>query len=504
MFRLIGALFLGILFFGHKSFCQTRVSLTFEDLTNVEMPLFINLPLKNGNFCNFHHVLARPQAGNGAIGLNVPLEKPGFLTFGINRKGQKHQLFTIYLEPRVPVLAKIDANDQISFSGRLREENEFILTLERTGFPHGLGMRHELRQTLEQLDEAQAMIDTLEARKGGELSRLDLLAGQSPKHYSEAFLELIRNDIHYYHLVVGAAAMEFRHSDLIYKGDRNKGLDLKMMMEVKFAFWDYLFRAENLEKNVSYSYWYNYFIYDYVMLYKTHFLREGGDDFEPFNHFRSALRNSAKLSREEARESFLAFTFLMFYEGFQESADLFEYYRTLTLDFPQSLTLDVIRPKAMEMEKIQRNSVNFKNDSIHVIANGKNISSMEELLERFRGKVVLMDIWASWCGPCLFEFEHRYGELQALQAGSPDFVILFVSRDNADSIWKKIVYLKNLRGYHIRPEARLEEHLRQQIQWNSIPRYVVFDKTGKIVSNPAPLPSEGNQLISIIKSELAK
>ena len=40
---------------GYSVLGQARVQITFSDLTDVELPIYINVPMESGNFCNYHH-----------------------------------------------------------------------------------------------------------------------------------------------------------------------------------------------------------------------------------------------------------------------------------------------------------------------------------------------------------------------------------------------------------------------------------------------------------------
>jgi len=68
----------------------------------------------------------------------------------------------------------------------------------------------------------------------------------------------------------------------------------------------------------------------------------------------------------------------------------------------------------------------------------------------FQGKTVLIDIWATWCAPCIEEFG-SYDQINALTTERKDFVVLFISRDKMrdESSWRKFVTSQGLMGYHL-------------------------------------------------------
>lgn len=116
--------------------------------------------------------------------------------------------------------------------------------------------------------------------------------------------------------------------------------------------------------------------------------------------------------------------------------------------------------------------------------NGKNVS-MKDL----KGKVVLVDVWATWCGPCRGELPH----LQKLEDELKDKNIAFISMstdvEKDKEKWKNMIAEKQMGGIQLftnGPNNVFSEYYKV----NTIPRFLVFDQEGKIVSSDAPRPSE--------------
>lgn len=90
-------------------------------------------------------------------------------------------------------------------------------------------------------------------------------------------------------------------------------------------------------------------------------------------------------------------------------------------------------------EAVQKN-ISFNKldlpEGIHIL-NTDSVRSFKEITDRYLGKVIFIDIWATWCGPCRASFAH----VKPLQqyAKENDIVLLYVSIDrpmNAD-LWKR-------------------------------------------------------------------
>ncbi|MBB3838511.1 thiol-disulfide isomerase/thioredoxin [Runella defluvii] len=110
----------------------------------------------------------------------------------------------------------------------------------------------------------------------------------------------------------------------------------------------------------------------------------------------------------------------------------------------------------------------------------------------FKGKVIYVDVWATWCGPCRAEFPKAL-ELQKQFEGNEKVVFLNVSVDKNRQQWKKLLTDKRTpKGYHInQSNPDLPESIYKSYKIGGIPRYILIDQEGKIVSADAPYPSSG-------------
>ncbi|HMR18813.1 MAG TPA: TlpA disulfide reductase family protein [Sphingobacterium sp.] len=112
---------------------------------------------------------------------------------------------------------------------------------------------------------------------------------------------------------------------------------------------------------------------------------------------------------------------------------------------------------------------------------GKNIS-----LAELKGKIVLVDLWATWCGPCKAEEPH-WEKLYEEYAGK-DIVFVGISVDKDKSAWGKYVQEKNLRGIQL--HAGQGNLLSKAYDVTGIPRYILIDKNGNLIDARSPRPSD--------------
>jgi thiol-disulfide isomerase/thioredoxin len=130
-------------------------------------------------------------------------------------------------------------------------------------------------------------------------------------------------------------------------------------------------------------------------------------------------------------------------------------------------------------------------------ANGKQIS-----LSDYKGKVVLVDVWATWCGPCKAQFP-ALRELEEAVKGK-DIVIISVSVDEAKDKekWKQMIKDERLGGVQLFAGG-WNSKITKDYKIKGIPRFMVFNKEGKVVTSDAPRPSDP-ELKKMLEAELKK
>ena len=117
--------------------------------------------------------------------------------------------------------------------------------------------------------------------------------------------------------------------------------------------------------------------------------------------------------------------------------------------------------------------------------NGKYVS-----LDQFKGNYVYIDIWATWCQPCLAQIPFLKELEKEYHNKNITFLSLSVDKQENKEKWKNMVLEKNLGGIQIMADQDLNSEFITKYNINGIPRFLLIDPKGNIVSNNAPRPSD--------------
>lgn len=131
----------------------------------------------------------------------------------------------------------------------------------------------------------------------------------------------------------------------------------------------------------------------------------------------------------------------------------------------------------------------------------KDIDGNEVALKDYKGKVVYLDFWASWCGPCIYDM--KFAEKIKEHFKNKDVVFIQISIDN-EAEWKEAVKMYDLKGINLRTDDNSAVVKNYAI--SGVPSYFLIDKSGNFAVSKVSDPSdeEGKTLIQQIEEVLSR
>lgn len=147
-------------------------------------------------------------------------------------------------------------------------------------------------------------------------------------------------------------------------------------------------------------------------------------------------------------------------------------------------------------------------DKVKFVPKYEKIKSFDELLQQFKGRTVYIDLWATWCRPCIAQFEYKDDLNAFVKENDIDVLYISMDKDLDDDKWFEFIEDKKLSGYHMRASSRLASEIRERFTRErdgrrlfGIPYYIIA-KDGQITVKNAPRPSSKDQLYKELKKHI--
>lgn len=141
------------------------------------------------------------------------------------------------------------------------------------------------------------------------------------------------------------------------------------------------------------------------------------------------------------------------------------------------------------VKNIKLNNQSFSQNTLKSIFETKEDKeiSFEKVLKKHKGKVIYMDVWASWCGPC--KVEMPYSKNLKDKFKNDKVVFMYLSVDSKKELWKNAIDNWEIKGEHYLIKDGFKSEFASYFNIYGIPHYILIDKRGKVIFPSAVRPS---------------
>ncbi len=120
----------------------------------------------------------------------------------------------------------------------------------------------------------------------------------------------------------------------------------------------------------------------------------------------------------------------------------------------------------------------------------EDVNGNEVSLSDFKGKVVYMDLWGSWCKPCLQSMP-KSEKLREQFKGEEGVVFLYVAvNEKDDAKWKAAIEKLNVEGVNLISRDKPGSPFRDAYDTGYVPHYFLIDKQGRMADPKAKIPGK--------------
>jgi thiol-disulfide isomerase/thioredoxin len=131
---------------------------------------------------------------------------------------------------------------------------------------------------------------------------------------------------------------------------------------------------------------------------------------------------------------------------------------------------------------------------LYKVSNIKASDFLSNLKQSFNGKALLIDFWATWCGPCIEEMPFSKKLQNEIKDLPVEFIYLCTSGSSSIDKWKSKISELQIPGTHIFVEETIETDLMNLFSVNAFPSYVFINTNGNFIPKAIQRPSMTNKL----------
>jgi thiol-disulfide isomerase/thioredoxin len=133
---------------------------------------------------------------------------------------------------------------------------------------------------------------------------------------------------------------------------------------------------------------------------------------------------------------------------------------------------------------------------------GSGDELLAQLAQKYKEKVLYIDIWATWCGPCISEIKQSVHLKETMQ--NKDVVFVYLCGRSERQAWENTIKTIGIKGEHYFLTPKQYDDIAAKFQVNGIPHFVIIDKTGKVADSNASSPMIKEVIVKDLNRYLAQ
>ena len=170
----------------------------------------------------------------------------------------------------------------------------------------------------------------------------------------------------------------------------------------------------------------------------------------------------------------------------------------IKLDFARQQVLALNEKYEALSRKDFSNSTNLlSTDNLEGITEGEQI--LRKIIEPWKGKIILIDVWGTWCGPCKEAMKHSQELYERMKPY--DMFFLYMANNSNETSWKNVINEYNVTGEnvgHVNLPADQQSAVEDFLKVNSYPSYFLIDREGHLLEVNAD-PRNLDQFEELVK-----
>ena len=481
--------FLSVLLFlviiGWNKQQETKITVEFPDQPEVNT-LIYTVPISGTTYIHFSDTLKASETGKFELNLNIT--QPSFVSIRVD--GQTNRI-KLLVEQGNNYRVSIDPHKNVQIKGANEKGQMFYTTL-----PEPFFVEMELRNMgFNPFNPNDTMSFAYIHHKINELKQSDMSKFKElldDNEITKSFFEFVQKDRDLYYASLEARFLIIKLSISTRLGIK---VDDELLENLKKIYDQYPPGDENL---LFSSFWPEYAIY-HIEDYQQNFLNFN-DKFQDLRragtyYTHVVINESKKYLSGKALEFFQA-RFIHFRSMQPRSISEREWillFEQFEKDYPYSEYSKYLKPNIDKIINYHR-VIKQQSQVMTFMDNYENVNTLEEAIKPLQGKKIYIDVWATWCGPCLIEFAHNEGLKKILAENDIQQLYISIDKDDDDQKWKNMIKYYNLTGTQIRANEEFRSNLAKLFSEKNpqlaIPWYILIDEQGNIIEKHAKRPSQ--------------